>query len=279
MMKFPKPEVVNRTLSYEELLEFYPDLKTVDDLPWEVWERKDVERDIAVNTVYPKHFYLNGVRWRGQSIHKKEPWTNKWLRSIISPYDVFYDVGANCGQYSLYAAALGCRQIFSFEPHLRNFYYMMENIKVNNFDDQITPIPFAISTDSTVTEWWVSEEGDGLSSANSKAHNPRFDKTYMYQTSIDALQALLPPPTIIKVDVDGTVDTKILQGALHTLHKTKHIMIEVIDWEKWYDFEEGLLGLGFKVNSEMTEAVKVARSESNRGGENILSEVFLERHE
>ena len=41
---------------------------------------------------------------RSRGCKYKEPETNKWIDTFMKEDDVFYDVGANIGIYSLYAA-------------------------------------------------------------------------------------------------------------------------------------------------------------------------------
>ena len=45
--------------------------------------------------------------------------------------DVFYDIGAASGVYSLYAALDPDIEVFSFEPNALSFSLLMENIKTN----------------------------------------------------------------------------------------------------------------------------------------------------
>lgn len=55
--------------------------------------------------------------------------------------DIFYDVGANIGLYSLYAAKLRptCR-VFAFEPVSHNFGNLCENLLLNRVAN-VTPAP------------------------------------------------------------------------------------------------------------------------------------------
>ena len=64
-------------------------------------------------------------RLRAQSSYQREKVTMYWLRSVVQPADVVYDIGANVGAYALYAgikAKGGGGQVYAFEPAFLNFF-------------------------------------------------------------------------------------------------------------------------------------------------------------
>lgn len=274
MKNFLKPKNHKRVLTTAELAAIYPGISE-EDLPWDVIQREDTDNNIVVRYVAPKAKFLQSVSDRGQNILDKEPWTNQWLKKVIKSDTVFYDVGANCGQYSLYAHALGCKRIYAFEPNIKNVYYLLENIRVNNARDSITVMPFPLKERNHLAKWISQEAGDGFSGENMSISKGTI--SMMHVRTIDSLQNDLDSPTVIKVDVDGTLDTLILEGALASLDKVQHIMIEVQDWDNWNKFLPRLMVKGFKVNEEWTRMVKEDRSNHHNPGLENLCEVFLER--
>ena len=58
---------------------------------------------------------MGGYRW-------KEPDTVEWINRYVKPGDVFYDIGANLGLYSILAAKLlqGRGKVYRFEPESQN---------------------------------------------------------------------------------------------------------------------------------------------------------------
>src|SRR5574341_1906084 len=69
------------------------------------------------------HVEIDGIKfftpnrhcaWRMETLFTKEPDTIEWLRGMKSG-EVFYDVGANIGQYALIAAQRGLN-VHAFEP-------------------------------------------------------------------------------------------------------------------------------------------------------------------
>jgi len=70
----------------------------------------------------------------------KEPETLEWIDRIPEK-SVLWDIGANVGLYSCYAAkARGCR-VFAFEPSVFNLEILARNIFLNQLTDQITIVP------------------------------------------------------------------------------------------------------------------------------------------
>ena len=83
-------------------------------------------------------------QWRHDTFWDKEPETIEWIKSF-EPNTVFFDVGANIGIYSLYAASLYSESlIYAFEPVKQNFVRLMQNIELNKFNN-IIALPVGIS--------------------------------------------------------------------------------------------------------------------------------------
>lgn len=72
------------------------------------------------------------IFWKGYETFE---YTNIFL-SLIKKVNIFYDIGANIGYYSLLAkmANPGIR-IVAFEPASGPLFYLKENIRINNFDN------------------------------------------------------------------------------------------------------------------------------------------------
>jgi FkbM family methyltransferase len=159
---------------------------------------------------------------RALTFKDKEPETLRWIDSFdVSKGDVvFYDIGANIGIYSLYAAAKhqGLK-VLAFEPESQSFGSLCLNIYHNNL--HVTPYPIGISDDDGIAKLNISIllPGAGASALNESyafMNNERVKEFQqgIYHSSIDSLvyKNALPAPNYIKIDVDG-IEKKILQGA------------------------------------------------------------------
>jgi FkbM family methyltransferase len=88
----------------------------------------------------------NHVLWRVKTLLTKEPDTIAWINNM-QPGDTFLDVGANIGQYSLFAAARGLK-VFAFEPESQNFALLCRNIVLNDQSANVVAYPVCVSDKS-----------------------------------------------------------------------------------------------------------------------------------
>lgn len=167
---------------------------------------------------------------------KKEPETIEWIESF-SPGDVFYDVGANVGAYSLVAAAFweGVVRVVAFEPAAVNFARLVHNLTLNGLESFVTPLPIALGKKTALSTFHYAnlEAGGSLHVLNSTRdyRNAEFKPRMSCPTLVYELDSLtklfgLPPPTHLKLDVDGT-EWEILQGASRTLLGVRSILVEM----------------------------------------------------
>ena len=178
--------------------------------------------------------------WRASTFSTKEPETLEWIDAIPESA-VLWDVGANVGLYSVYAAkARGCR-VWAFEPSVFNLELLARNIHLNQLTSKVCIVPLALSDTlaanrmrMTTTEW-----GGALSTFGKELgwDGQAVDEVFEYQllglTMDDALQRLaIPQPDYLKMDVDG-IEHFILKGGAAVLAKVRQVLIEVND-----DFEE-----------------------------------------
>jgi FkbM family methyltransferase len=175
--------------------------------------------------------------WRASTLYSKEPDTIKWLNSLPAG-DVLYDVGANVGMYSIYAAARGLR-VFSFEPEAKNFALLNRNIHLNNFQDKISAFGLALGLRTELNYLHLSSDivGGAINNFgeaidyNGKTFSAAFVQGAV-SMSMDSLWSEygLPEPNHIKIDVDG-LEAKIISGAGETLKMAslKSVLVELND--------------------------------------------------
>lgn len=159
---------------------------------------------------------------RAVTFHEKEPEMIEWINSLsgkcASDTIVFYDIGANIGIYSLYAASLySDASIYSFEPQSTNFSSLCLNIARNRFEN-VLPLQLALSDSERidVLHVGVMSAGAGAASVGEKYTFHRTDigfKQGICCTSLNDLwqNKFIKRPNFIKIDVDGH-EANILDG-------------------------------------------------------------------
>lgn len=189
---------------------------------------------------------------RAVTFYSKEPETLRWIdgfnKLISVDRPVFFDVGANIGIYSIYAATLHQNiKVFSFEPESQSFSSLCSNLSQNKLP-LAAPYQFAISNKVGMGELKVSSmtAGAGAAALNENYRFMRVDANNIFTqgiffTSLDYLvyECGFPVPNFIKIDVDG-IEVDILHGAKQVLAEAalRSVLVEF-----QYKDESDLLGI------------------------------------
>ncbi len=174
--------------------------------------------------------------YRADSFSTKEPETLEWIDSMPDG-SVVWDIGANVGIYSCYAAKHRNCRVFAFEPSVFNLELLARNIFLNELTERVTIVPLPLSDElslnglnMTSTVW-----GGALSTfGQSYGHDGEtMQKVFVIPTiglsMVDAVGLLrISQPDYIKMDVDG-IEHLILKGGIPVLSKTKSVLIEIND--------------------------------------------------
>ena len=204
------------------------------------------------------------TKYRLVNFFKKEPDTLNWIDNFKKK-SIFFDIGANTGNYTIYAAVThsSIKDIFAFEPSFLNTRVLSRNISINKLNKKIKIIQLPLSNKKNkVLEMSEStfEEGGSFNTFgtkyNSKSiiHNKKNNYSIL-GTNLDYLINLkiLPIPNYIKIDVDG-IEHLILQGAKKTIKnkRVESILIELYpNFKTQYNFCFKILKRnGFKLQSK-----------------------------
>lgn len=149
-----------------------------------------------------------------------EPDVQRVVQALLPPGGVFLDIGANLGFFSLMASKrVGpSGVVHSFEPVPAQYSHLVENLRLNAATN-VTAQPFALSDTDGSMDFFVSK------SWNSGVHSlfalPDAVKTKVQVHTLDGYlaSANVPPPTLIKMDVEGA-ETLVLRGAAGLLKST-----------------------------------------------------------
>lgn len=209
----------------------------------------------------PIHFYCPATWPYSRSDMRKEPVTYEWIESFAEG-DVFWDIGANVGVYSLYAAKRG-HKVVAFEPAAMNYFVLAKNVELNGLDNQIVFLNVALHDKSGLdilhmphTQIGGAQHSFGVPQSRLRRHEASSPTIAFKQSTlgfaIDDFIAKYPVafPNHIKIDVDGNED-RVIIGARETLkdRRLKSLQIEIRPDERRDFISDTLAEADFKLMS------------------------------
>lgn len=146
-----------------------------------------------------------------------------FLLHFLRKDDLFIDIGANVGSYTILTGSeVGC-YVLSIEPISRTFIHLKNNVSINNLEDKVRLYNVGIGAKKDV-KYFTSN----LDTVNHVVDAD--DSDDLVRIEIEALDNLvkLSTPTVIKIDVEG-YELEVLRGMNETLRQgfLKAIIIEV----------------------------------------------------
>ncbi len=181
-------------------------------------------------------FYTNTQRsyYYPWFFYQDEPETLTWIDNFENG-SCFWDIGANIGIFSLYAALNSSINVQAFEPSASSYAVLNKNIEINHLNNNIDAYCLAFCGDTKLdylnmenTEAGHSMHGFGTTI---NAYDQEI-KTNFRQSSIgfsvDDFCSLFNPtfPNYIKIDVDG-IELEIIKGAKRLLNSESLISVMV----------------------------------------------------
>ncbi len=153
--------------------------------------------------------------WRAKSLLETEPGTIAWIDTMPAG-SVFYDIGANIGVYTLYAAKRGVK-VYAFEAHAANALSLARNVVANGLQDRVTVFQALLQSGMGWQSFHYRSERAG--SSGSQGWKPIDDNGDAFKPGCvivmwGAALSTVPcrqEPHYIKIDVDGS-ELDILKG-------------------------------------------------------------------
>jgi FkbM family methyltransferase len=167
---------------------------------------------------------------------------------VLRPDDLFVDIGANLGSYTILASAAAGARAFSFEPVPSTFARLVENLRLNNVTDRVTARNVAIGETEGDLAFTVGEDTTNHVLAATEATESALKVPVVpLDRAIDGRT-----PALIKIDVEG-FETPVLRGAARVLRDPDlhSVILEVNGSGKRYGFDDASLlrtmdALGFR---------------------------------
>lgn len=182
--------------------------------------------------------------YRIKTFFSKEPETLQWLDKNGAKNQVFFDIGANMGVYSVYFAKKFDAQVFSFEPSYKNLEVLSKNVMLNFLHNNVKIISNPLCNNFTFSKFYQNDFLPGEANARfmvkkndfeeySKYRNQKSNEVF-YNTlgfSLDNLldKKVIDKPDLIKIDVDGN-ELEIIRGAKNLLNNANKltVLIEIV---------------------------------------------------
>jgi FkbM family methyltransferase len=174
---------------------------------------------------------------RARSLLSKEPDMINWLRKHLRPSDVFLDIGANIGTFSIYAAKhlSPAGHVYACEPHLPTTVQLLQNVVANGLEERVSVISVAASGEDRFVpfrykRWRQGASGSQLGVEGSPAMERHVGTELKCGMMVDTMiaQGAIRAPDLIKIDTDG-IEVQILSGMTQLLRskKPRSVRVEV----------------------------------------------------
>lgn len=221
-------------------------------------------------------------KYRASTLETKEPETIKWIQSFKDG-ETFYDIGANIGLYSLFAASLFPHsKIYAFEPMISNFIKIIFNRDTNKFEN-IIPIYAALGNHTGLDKLYIpnltflrqgitpgasgsqigkAEDENGLAFEILTSH---IVQCWRLDDIINKFDFDIPAH--IKIDVDGQ-EKEILNG-YPSLESVKSLLVE---WnkKKYPDLISDMEKQGYTTDNEFNKLENHSKKRQSGEIENVI---------
>jgi FkbM family methyltransferase len=197
--------------------------------------------------------------------------------------DAFYDIGANIGFFSLIAGRQvgNTGSVCAFEPNPQNVAVVRENAQFNRLNN-LRVFDVAIGRESRTDELLLSDwDGGGALAGAVVKPTTLVGRTKVQVRSLDDFitEEQLPPPTFVKIDVEGA-ELEVIQGMVATIARcAPTLLYEIDDQDKvaferrWNELDAEVSKLGYQVtrledgypnlNWNVGHSLAVPRNKSN----------------
>jgi len=146
----------------------------------------------------------------------------------VQPDDeLIIDCGANIGVFALYAASHAPRShIFAVEPFPSTFQELCENIKLNQLDNRVTCVSIALSGNDGKVNMYAAPHV--ASQARQVIQPSGSDTVSVPALSLSSLFAQIGVNAvdILKMDIEGSEHTALVQAEPSVLARIKRITVE-----------------------------------------------------
>ena len=160
-----------------------------------------------------------------------------FVLDMLNSGELFVDVGANIGSYSILAATKGAR-VIAIEPVPSTFKVLKQNILLNELDEQIEVMNIGLGSKEENLKFSIKQ--GATNHVLNKEEKTKQSVKVLVRSLDDVLDGRIPK--IIKIDVEG-FETKVIEGARKTLANPNllAVIMELNGSGAYYGFDEDTL--------------------------------------
>jgi FkbM family methyltransferase len=143
---------------------------------------------------------------------------------LLRPGDLFVDVGANVGSYTVLASAVCGARSIAIEPDPETMGSLLRNVEINSIGDRVRTIEAAVAAHRGTVQLTA-----GLDTTNRVVADWEPAARQVRAETLDAILGA-SDPTLIKIDVEG-YEHEVMSGALETVRKPGLLafLVETVD--------------------------------------------------
>lgn len=174
--------------------------------------RFKLARDTVADSGLGFRIYQNRYSYVESLVARKqfEPKRALHMQQLIREYELFIDVGANVGFFSLLAASHGCKT-HAFEPDRVNHARLIANIRLNRYEGLVSAERLAVGKESSRLPIFAPAS-DNYGRISLIADDSKYRTDVVEVVSLDSYMEVPKVPVLIKVDIEGYEQT-MLAGA------------------------------------------------------------------
>jgi FkbM family methyltransferase len=147
--------------------------------------------------------------------------------------DLFIDIGANVGSYTVIAGATVGAKCIAFEPVRSTFNHLVDNVNLNDIADRVQCLNIGIGKETGTLMFSLTADTMNHVLTDSQ---PEEGIEVCVQKLDDVVQ--VQQPSILKIDVEGW-ETQVIHGAHQTLSsQTPMAVLMEFGWGEKYGFDE-----------------------------------------
>jgi FkbM family methyltransferase len=178
-----------------------------------------------------KFLLLDNLNWIDTRLLIKQPYEKLQIQRAYhlaqkNECDLFLDIGANIGLYTIKIGSLPGIDVHAFEPVLRNFYQLNANLMLNNLEYKVTSHKVALSDEDDEVVIFVDPNSTGISRIDlgDRSESCFTSKEKIQTTKLDSMYHWKNKKIFIKIDVEGH-ELNVLNGMQKILKSNQCIVL------------------------------------------------------